>query len=846
MARTYTVKKGDSLWAIAASQLGSGNQWKYIADLNGISQSRPIIYPGQVLKLEAESSGGGGSSGGGTTTPTPTPPPPVVPETSSARPVIAYFGLQAGTDRTVFVAWNWSKANTKNFQIRWYYDTGNGVWFLGSETNTSDGLSESEYNATYSAPDNAKAAKCKIKALSTSRNVNNQNVEYWTAQWSTEAYYNFSNNPPKQPPTPNISIKDYKLTTSVTGVGELNANEIQFEIVKNDNSVFKTGKVSISTSQASFSCTVDAGAVYKVRARSFRGSEYSDWSEYSSNAGTKPASPRNITKIRASSETSVYLAWNSVYNAKSYEIEYTTKREYFNGSDQTTTVSNITNPHYEKTGLESGNEYFFRVRAVNDNGSSAWSDISSVIVGKTPSAPTTWSSTTTAITGEPLDLYWIHNAEDGSSQTYAEIELYVNNVKETHTINSTKEDDEHKTTSYTINTSKYTEGTIIKWRVRTAGITKVYSNWSIQRTVDIYAPPTLMLGVTDINGANVTVLESFPINVTAIAGPNTQTPISYHLSIIPKESYETIDNTGNVRIITKGEEIYSNHFDISSRLSVSLSAGDVDLENNVEYRIICVVSMNSGLTAEASSEFKVLWTDEEYTPNAEMGLDVSTMTMSIRPYCDNEHGELIENVMLSVYRREYDGSFTELATEVDNVSNTFIIDPHPALDFARYRIVAISKVTGAVSYYDMPGYPVSEKSVIIQWDEKWSSFNSINEDLLEEAPYVGSILKIMYNIDVSESYKSESSLVEYIGRKHPVSYYGTQQGETSSWKMEIPKKDKDTLYALRRLAKWMGDVYVREPSGIGYWANITVSFSQTHCKPVIPITLDVTRVEGGA
>ena len=88
--------------------------------------------------------------------------------------------------------------------------------------------------------------------------------------------------------------------------------------------------------------------------------------------------------------------------------------------------------------------------------------------------------------------------------------------------------------------------------------------------------------------------------------------------------------------------------------------------------------------------------------------------------------------------------------------------------------------------------------------------------------------------------------MEYIGRKHPVSYYGTQQGETSSWKMEIPKKDKDTLYALRRLAKWMGDVYVREPSGIGYWANITVSFSQTHCKPVIPISRDVTRLEGGA
>ena len=50
---------------------------------------------------------------------------------------------------------------------------------------------------------------------------------------------------------------------------------------------------------------------------------------------------------------------------------------------------------------------------------------------------------------------------------------------------------------------------------------------------------------------------------------------------------------------------------------------------------------------------------------------------------------------------------------------------------------------------------------------------------------------------------------------------------------------------VRRLAAWTGDVYVREPSGSGYWANVTVSFSQKHCEVVIPVTLDIKRVEGG-
>lgn len=50
---------------------------------------------------------------------------------------------------------------------------------------------------------------------------------------------------------------------------------------------------------------------------------------------------------------------------------------------------------------------------------------------------------------------------------------------------------------------------------------------------------------------------------------------------------------------------------------------------------------------------------------------------------------------------------------------------------------------------------------------------------------------------------------------------------------------------LRRLAIYTGDVYVREPSGSGYWASISVSISQTHCEVSIPVSLDITRVEGG-
>lgn len=51
-AKTYTVKKGDSLWAIAAKYYGKGSDYSKIAGANTDKISNPnLIYPGQVLTL---------------------------------------------------------------------------------------------------------------------------------------------------------------------------------------------------------------------------------------------------------------------------------------------------------------------------------------------------------------------------------------------------------------------------------------------------------------------------------------------------------------------------------------------------------------------------------------------------------------------------------------------------------------------------------------------------------------------------------------------------------------------------------------------------------------------------
>ena len=795
------------------------------------------------------------------------------------------FGLQSGTSRTLYATWSWSREHTSGYRTRWWFSTGDadGYGFLGKE---EDGT---QPNSVYEAPDNAIKVTVTVLPLSETYTVDGTDFYYFTGDWSAGKSFYFSTDaPPEKPSTPSVSIKDHKLTASLDNLTQVEAAKrtywIFFEVVKNNSTVFVSeGRAKILTGHAQYSCMVDPGAEYKVRAKAVRmriqsrqsglptkenpnqilakppvieeevidDNGVSEWSEYSSNVSPEPAGTIEIVRCMAKTTTSVWLQWTKPKGAKTYDLRYSTELSHLDNSDDFSTISGIEDDgstlfqSYEKTGLTMGSEYFFKVRATNDQGSSKWSEVKSVVLGKTPAAPTTWSSSTTYMVGDYMVLNWTHNAEDGSLQTFAQIEVQANGESKTYTINTTYDPDDQKRMTYSLITTSYTEGTKVLWKVRTAGITTDYGPWSIQRSIDIYAPPSLGLAVTDSTGASIQTLTSFPINISGTAGPATQTPIGYYLRVISNQAYSTTDSLGNAKVVNTGDAVYSKYFDTSSALSLTLSASDLALENNMSYTVYCTVTMDSGLTADASATFTVGWTASSYTPNAEIGINKDAVSAHIRPYCKDSSGNLVTGVTLGVYRREFDGTFTEIMSGLKNEDGTFVTDPHPALNYASYRIVATTTSSGAVTYYDIPLFPVGEKAIIIQWNEEWRFFNVAKANAYQQPTWSGSLLRLPYNVDVSNSYSMDTSLVEYIGRRHPISYYGTQLGETATWSVAIPKTDTETLYALRRLAIWPGDVYVREPSGSGYWANINVSFSQKHCDVTIPVTLAIKRVSGG-
>ena len=670
---------------------------------------------------------------------------------------ITKFGLQTGSDRTLYATWSWSKANTANYEIRWTYSTGDGVDFIGSSSTTTDTQS------TYSIPDNAVAVMFCVKPISETYTKDNNTVSYWTAGWSTKKTYYTASLPPDVPSGLTVEINKYTLKATLNNVAS-NTSEIEFQIVRNDLSVFNAGTAPVRTSTAIYQVAVDAGYRYKVRVRGVRNGLTSEWSEYSDNYNTIPKPPETITELKAVSKTSVSISWTEVTTATSYGIEYTDNKDNFDVTSGTSSTQVDVGTTFTITGLESGHEYFFRVKAINDEGESPYTEIKSVIVGQKPTSPTTWSNSSTVTVGEALNLYWIHNSVDGSSQTYAELELTVNGATSSQVIkNSEEEEEKDKTSVYPINTSSYTEGTTILWRVRTRGVTEDFSEWSIQRTVNVYAPPTLQLTAPSS-------LTAFPLSIGAVAGPSTQKPVGYAVQITALSSYETWDEYGRVKMVGNGEVVFSKYYDIQTALSVNLTPADITLENNIRYRISCTVAMDSGLSKTGTSDFTVAWGDSNCFPNAEISYNPKRYTASIRPYCTDASEQQLAGWTLAVYRREYNGSFTEIASGISSGGNVYVTDPHPALDYARYRIVAVNDTNGAVEYYDVPGYLVNEPAIIIQWDEEWTNRDDDNPDALDKPAWAGSLLYLPYNVDVTNNMAPDVSMVNYIGREHPVSY----------------------------------------------------------------------------
>ncbi|MHA2067641.1 MAG: fibronectin type III domain-containing protein, partial [Candidatus Thorarchaeota archaeon] len=91
-----------------------------------------------------------------------------------------------------------------------------------------------------------------------------------------------------------------------------------------------------------------------------------------------PSTPQNLVGV-GSTDTSITLDWDASTGADSYAIERSTA----GAGGPFSQIATVTAPTvtYEDTGLETGTEYWYRVRAFNYVGPSAYSNVSSAVPG---------------------------------------------------------------------------------------------------------------------------------------------------------------------------------------------------------------------------------------------------------------------------------------------------------------------------------------------------------------------------------------------------------------------------------------------------------------------------------
>ena len=189
---------------------------------------------------------------------------------------------------------------------------------------------------------------------------------------------------------------------------------------------------------------------------------------------------------------------------------------------------------------------------------------------------------------------------------------------------------------YTLTTLLYADGAKVYWKVRTAGITEEYGDWSTSRIIEVWQQPTLSLQVLDDNDLPTTTVNQYPLKIKGITGPHTQKPILYNVTIVSNTDYVLYDNTISSVSVKQGDVVYSKLIEKSTDLQLSINVNDITLYNNAEYTVSCEVVMNTGIKIVQNSSFTTSWEDNIDWPNADIGVSDNYSTL-IKPYVAEAH-----------------------------------------------------------------------------------------------------------------------------------------------------------------------------------------------------------------
>ena len=766
-------------------------------------------------------------------------------------------GVVSGEDRKVYAQWKDSKYKlTEKYAYDWeYYD---GRWLPGAngESDAAEAEVKSKkaiFRNEWDAPSNATSVRCRIKPIAKTYKSGKNTKSRYSSGWSKKHKHNFLAD---KLPTPEVTAElDDNGVTAIINVksddDDCNYCDIEW-YTPGTNGKKVGGKNDYRCDgECEYKMTMTLGVRWKFRARvrttknATKG--VSNWSSWTDVLEAKPAKPTEANASATDSDAAK-VTWKAAAGAKTYTVERVADDPaYFKSNpDEVVSVDGIVGTTFLPTGLETGHRWYFRVQAVNDSGESGWSNIADTVLATVPEAPTTFDTEAAFVVGDTVRLRWTHNCEDESEQTAAQVELKSGSSTVTVSVG---EDLYHD-----LSLSGYTDGSEVEWRVRTKGAHPDWSPWSATRSFSVYERPTLMCVAARQDGTPLdedAPLLAYPISVTLDASGGGNEVSGYHITVISESETSYTDDYGDDVTIAAGEVVFDADFNVQDDpFTVELQAADgLFLQDATDYSVIADVSMQSGLRAVSDPyPFTVEFDSTVPEPSAEVFFDRDTLTATVSPACyaldedGIETDTLLDGITLSVLRLSQDGSTTMLQRGIANDGLLSVIDPHADFDECWYRVIATETATGMSAVSEVYA-PSPHSTCCIQWDERFSSITADEVDE-EELEFVGTRIDGLYNLEFEESGSVQSEDVEYIGRKFPVSYYGTQKGYTATYQIEFPKEDVQTYRKARQLQGLLDDVYIREPSGVGFWAHCSsVRLSRSFDSMSVKLTVEAVRVD---
>jgi hypothetical protein len=187
-------------------------------------------------------------------------------------------------------------------------------------------------------------------------------------------------NPPPVPPLApgNLSASAVSSNRIDLVWSDNSTNEDGFAIERSADGVSFSQITTVAANLTSYSNTgLNASTTYTYRVRAFNSAGFSGYSNAASGTttaiGTPPSAPANL-KATPVSKSQINLTWADLANNESgFKIDRSTDGTNF--TQVGTVAANVTS--FASTGLQGNKNYYFRVRASNSYGDSAYSNIAS-------------------------------------------------------------------------------------------------------------------------------------------------------------------------------------------------------------------------------------------------------------------------------------------------------------------------------------------------------------------------------------------------------------------------------------------------------------------------------------